>query len=335
MNAQPAQVARRSNSSVDYANAIVDRLNEGVIVIDRDYNIRLWNRFMATHSGFSESDVIGKGLFDCFPELPAKWLQRQFNAVFTLRSFGFVSWQQHRWLFNFPHTRPITGQLKQMYQNATLLPIKDDKGEVEAICITLEDATDTALYHLQLQDAITKLEQLNRRDALTGLYNRGYWQQRLTEMFRQAERYPTDFSLVMFDLDLFKQINDTHGHPCGDQVLINVGERIKQSVRDVDIAARYGGEEFAILLPGTDIKGAEVFAERLRASIENNPIQYLDRQIPCTASIGIAQYNKQQKDFEQLLREADASLYAAKADGRNCIRVFQPDTTCAISGPSE
>ena len=323
MNAQPAQVTEAAGTGHDYANAIVNRLNEGVIVIDRTYKIRLWNRFMATHSGLSAAEVIGKGLFDCFPELPLEWLQRQFNAVFTLRSFGFVSWQQHPWLFEFPHTRPITGRLEQMYQNATLLPLKDDQGEVEAICITLEDATDTALYHLQLQDAINKLEQQNRLDPLTNLYNRGYWQQRLTEMFSQAERYQTEFSLVIFDLDLFKQVNDNHGHPCGDQVLINVSDRIRHCVRDIDIAARYGGEEFAILLPGTGMKGAQAFAERLRSSIESRPTRYLGDDIPCTASIGISQYRSQQEDFEQLLREADTALYDAKAAGRNCIRTFR------------
>ncbi|MBL4621404.1 MAG: diguanylate cyclase [Immundisolibacteraceae bacterium] len=325
MSARPAPVVAENRSQYDYADVIVDRLNEGVIVIDRAYTIRLWNRFMATHSGLSEADVIGKGLFDCFPELPLDWLQRQFSAVFTLRSFGFVSWQQHPWLFNFPHTRPITGRLEQMYQNATLLPLKDSNGEVEAICITLEDATDTALYHLQLQDAIKKLEQQNRLDALTNLYNRGYWQQRLTEMFSQAQRYQNDFSLLIFDLDLFKSINDSHGHPCGDQVLMNISNQIRQCVRDIDIAARYGGEEFAVLLPGTDISGAQAFAERLRSSIENNPTRYLNADIICTASIGIAQYDPQQKDFEQLLREADTALYEAKAAGRNCIRVFSAE----------
>ncbi|MBV1961277.1 MAG: GGDEF domain-containing protein [Immundisolibacteraceae bacterium] len=322
MSLRPAPVETGDPSATNYADVIIDRLNQGVIVIDRTYTIRLWNRFMATHSGRSEADVIGKGLFDCFPELPLAWLQRQFKSVFTLRSFGFVSWQQHPWLFNFPHTRPITGHLEQMYQNATLLPLKDSNGEVEAICITLEDATDTALYHLQLQDAIKKLEQQNRLDALTNLYNRGYWQQRLTEMFSQAQRYQNDFSLLIFDLDLFKEINDSHGHPGGDEVLKNISNRVRQCVRDIDIAARYGGEEFAVLLPGTDIKGAQVFAERLRASIENNPTPYLDTEIPCTASIGIAQYNPQQENFEKLLAEADTALYEAKAAGRNCVRVF-------------
>ena len=327
MNLTPTPVVTSNHSKTDYADAIVDRLNEGVIVIDRAYTIRLWNRFMATHSGLSEADVIGKDLFDCFPELPMAWLQRQFKAVFTLRSFGFVSWQQHPWLFNFPHTRPITGQLERMYQNATLLPLKDSNGEVEAICITLEDATDAALNHLQLQDAIEKLEQQNRLDPLTNLYNRGYWQQRLTEMFSQAQRYQNDFSLLIFDLDLFKNINDSHGHPGGDKVLMNVSNRIRQCIRDIDIAARYGGEEFAILLPGTHINGAQTFAERLRASIENNPTSYLGANIPCTASIGIAQYNSQQGDFEQLLQQADTALYEAKAAGRNCIRIFPVENT--------
>ncbi len=138
---------------------IVDRIEVGVFAVDRDFRIVLWNRFMATHSKRSVADVVGRNLFECFPELQQKWLERKINSVFVLKNYAFTSWEQRPFLFRFHHNRPMTGGVDAMRQNCTLLPLKNASGEVELVCLTLADLTDTAMYQGRLHDAIVELEQ--------------------------------------------------------------------------------------------------------------------------------------------------------------------------------
>ena len=138
---------------------IVERLEAGVFVVDRECRIVLWNRFMAMHSQRPATDVIGRNLFECFPELPEKWLARKIESVFILKNYAFTSWEQRPFLFRFNHNRPITGGVDAMRQNCILLPQKDASGEVEHVCITLMDFTDTAMYQMRLNDLIGELKQ--------------------------------------------------------------------------------------------------------------------------------------------------------------------------------
>jgi len=138
---------------------IVERLEAGVFVIDRDYRIVLWNRFMAMHSQRPAADVVGRNLFECFPELPQKWLARKIESVFILKNYAFTSWEQRPFLFRFNHNRPITGGIDAMRQNCILLPQKDAGGEVQHVCVTLLDYTDTAMYQMRLNELIGELKQ--------------------------------------------------------------------------------------------------------------------------------------------------------------------------------
>ena len=141
---------------------IVDRVEVGIFAVDREFRIVLWNRFMASHSQHPEEAVVGKNLFDCFPELPRKWLERKIESVFILKNYAFTSWEQRPFLFRFHHNRPITGGVDAMRQNCTFLPQKNRSGEVELVCITLVDFTDTAMFQNRLTEAIAELEKEKR-----------------------------------------------------------------------------------------------------------------------------------------------------------------------------
>lgn len=138
---------------------IVERLEAGVFVVDRNYRVVLWNRFMAMHSQRSAEEVVGRNLFECFPELPQKWLARKIESVFILKNYAFTSWEQRPFLFRFDHNRPITGGIDAMRQNCILLPQKDAAGEVEHVCVTLMDFTDTAMYQMRLNELIDQLKE--------------------------------------------------------------------------------------------------------------------------------------------------------------------------------
>ncbi|HCJ67295.1 MAG TPA: hypothetical protein DHV62_08245 [Elusimicrobia bacterium] len=148
-------------------------------------------------------------------------------------------------------------------------------------------------------------------DALTGLYNHGYFHQLLKQEIERAERYEKKFSLLMLDIDHFKNYNDTYGHLAGDRLLHHLAEIIRENIRTVDSACRYGGEEFTVILPETDILGAKNLAERIRKSI------FEEGEI--TVSIGIGIYPEDGKITEELINSADKAMYLAKNRGRNLV----------------
>ena len=156
-------------------------------------------------------------------------------------------------------------------------------------------------------------------DELTGLYNVRQFHARLDNEIDRAERFGTPLSLVMLDIDKFKSVNDSYGHQQGDRVLVEVARVLRRLSRDVDLPARYGGEEMAVVLPQTDLPGAEQQAERMRAAIEGMQIQRLDGDglLPITASFGVASFPGQATDKTALIAAADAALYRAKRGGRN------------------
>ncbi len=182
----------------------------------------------------------------------------------------------------------------------------------------------------QLRETQRKLAEQAITDELTGLKNRRAFDERLHEEFRRAQRYSQPVSLIMIDLDHFKQVNDRYGHPFGDFVLRGAAEQIRVSTRDPDICARYGGEEFAVILPKTHLQGALSVGERIWRELGARP--YLlppgtpggAKEIRVTASIGIAFFpSKDITSPELLLRFADEALYQAKKAGRNTICLYQ------------
>ena len=170
----------------------------------------------------------------------------------------------------------------------------------------------------ELDRANKELDRLSRTDALTGLFNRRYFEERFAVEFARSSRYRSPLSCLMMDIDHFKRLNDNHGHPFGDKVLQAVAGVAQDTLRDVDMLARYGGEEFVALLPETGPAEALRVGERVRAGIEGLE---LPKGVACTASIGVATFPVASIDSaEALLRAADDSMYAAKKAGRNRVR---------------
>ncbi|WP_085298947.1 GGDEF domain-containing protein [Cognaticolwellia mytili] len=295
---------------------ISNRLNTGILFLDCDYNIIMWNRFLEVHANKNDNDVIGKSVFSIFPELPRKWFERKLSSVIQLKTQSFCGWEQRHHLFELFHSRPITTDSHFMAQNCTFLPV-EISGELEGICILIEDVTDVCHYQNQLNKALEELALSNRIDGLTQTFNRKHWEECLAKEFSRARRHQHDLALVMLDLDHFKLLNDTFGHQGGDLVLVETAKAVTKLLRMGDLFGRYGGEEFAVILPNTNLAGAEEVAERIRQSIAKNTIRYQDRTISVTASIGVATIDSIDTRYEDLISNADIALYEAKAKGRN------------------
>ena len=187
-------------------------------------------------------------------------------------------------------------------------------------------------YHDRLRNLLVDSVSLAYTDTLTGVYNRRYMNDHLAHKIAEIGETAKPVSVMIFDLDRFKQVNDTYGHPTGDRILKGVAERVGTSIRDIDLLARYGGEEFVVIMPSTPAEVALSVAERLCDRLAEEPfvIPGQPEPLPVTVSIGVATTTDPAETVEALLSRADAALYAAKNGGRNQVRAVpvsnSPDT---------
>jgi len=180
--------------------------------------------------------------------------------------------------------------------------------------------------HLNMQNLIQELEESHKdmellasQDHMTKLYNRRYFSEISTTILKLAKRNKTNLSILMLDIDKFKNINDTYGHPVGDDVIIALADLLKELSRESDIACRFGGEEFLILLPQTSIDGAYAIGEKIRQHVEDLVITLEDNSpLKFTISVGVAETDLETEDnLEKTIHKADDALYDAKEGGRN------------------
>ncbi|MBW7470436.1 sensor domain-containing diguanylate cyclase [Marinobacter sp. F4218] len=301
---------------------MLESVEVGLVVLDLDFRVQAWNGFMENHSGITASRIREKVLFDVFPNIPKAWLSRKVDAVALLNTRAFTSWEQRPYLFKFRNTRPITGTEEYMFQNLTISPLSGPSGEVEKVCLMVYDVTNIASSKRALERANAQLAKLSTTDRLTGLLNRGTWENLVDAEYERYRRYGHATSLVMFDIDHFKKVNDSYGHLAGDEVIKHTADLTKNNLRQSDTSGRYGGEEFGIILPETDAEGAQVICERIREAMEKSVVETSVASIQYTISMGIAELSDKPENYMQWMQQADKALYAAKAGGRNRVKIF-------------
>ena len=192
--------------------------------------------------------------------------------------------------------------------------------EADLRLLTSFAATATAAIHNAI--LYSETQNLAATDPLTGQLNRRTFFELGQREIDRYQRFGRPFSWIMFDVDLFKEINDKYGHPVGDQVLTTIVERCCEVIRHVDVLGRYGGDEFIILLPETDHQRAQEIAERIRTSIGDSPIQTDAGPVAISISMGITQASSENADLGVLMNKVDQALYRSKLAGRNRITVL-------------
>ncbi len=262
------------------------------------------NKFGEELLGMPRDQIIGKTVFDLFPahqakqfaEIDQEILSSQKEAVVDLK-IDTVSGPRYL------HTRNIA--------------LRNNAGRVRFLLGVATDVTEEK--HLR-----DELQNLASHDSLTGMLNRRVVMERLNAEVARATRYGSELSLIIFDVDHFKQVNDTYGHQAGDRVLRDLAETVGQVTRASDIVGRYGGEEFLLVLPMTDSKSAEELAERMRKRIEDILIKQMSEpeySIRITISLGVASLTAERQSSAELIHAADEALYNAKREGRNRVCV--------------
>lgn len=290
---------------------IFDTINQGLVVLDLNMRVTDWNRWMEMHSSIRADEIIGRPLYDFFPSLQQKpAFTRAIKCAYSFGSFAYFSQKLHQHLF--PMRNPHAGNelFPRMQQHCTLGPLRDDTGQINSLFIAVQDVTEFVLYE-------QRLIEMTRVDSLTGLYNRRFLNQRLDEELERSRRHGNPLCLLLLDVDYFKQINDDHGHLCGDQVLLSLSGILRTTLRKSDIAARFGGEEFICVLPETTLEQAHLLAERCRQKVAGAQLIYHDVPLSITISLGVAEMIPDDT-FDSLIKRADDAMYRAKQAGRNC-----------------
>jgi len=291
-------------------NQILDIVNTGIVIIDKQYKVREWNHWMAIHSGITKEDVVGNNIFNKFPELNSPSFQRIFKSVMSMGITTYLSHRLHKYLFPCRLTGVYSSVFENMQQRCTLAPVINENKEIDGVLITVIDVTESMVLEKNLKE-------INLIDSLTQIYNRRFLDKKLKEEFLRYKRHSIPFSIMMMDLDNFKRVNDTYGHYMGDFVLKNLSAKIKNLIRGSDILTRFGGEEFCCILPDTDERGAFIIAERVRLAVAEHEIISNMITINLTISLGVAQINSEMADQNELIIIADKAMYKAKKEGRN------------------
>lgn len=291
---------------------IFDMVSVGIVILDKELKVIKWNRWMEIHSKIKSEQISGHCIFEFYPQLETKWFLRSCKSVLTFGNFSFFSQKLHSFLFPFKSEYTLCADFDNMQQSGTIGPLRDCNNQIQYLYIMVQDVTEIASYEKKLMD-------MNTRDPLTGVFNRRFMSNRLQEEIERFKRYGRPFSIILQDIDYFKNINDTYGHVCGDFILQKFADLNVKRLRSVDVYTRFGGEEFCCILPETGIEAASKLAECLRLLIEENVFTFEGTDLKITMSQGVVEITPDIASADQLLKCVDEVLYEAKNTGRNKI----------------
>ena len=316
----------------DLASSALNLLDCGVIVLDAEHRILLWNRWMTTRSGRSAARVREQSLFDVFAELRGSRVEAAVLAALAAEGAGAaktVSQGLERAPFPLREAGSFDGA--RVEQAVSVSPLRE--GRAQLCMIEIRDVSGAIDRERQLLEHAESLRARSYVDGLTGIHNRRYFDMTLDRELRRAQRSGGALSLLLMDIDSFKAYNDHFGHQQGDACLTTVAQGLAGMLkRPGDVAARYGGEEFAAILPDTTAEQAAGVAEAIRLDIAGRALAHAPAAIKdhVTLSIGVASFGKEGLNEAALLIDAaDKALYAAKRGGRDRVVV---DGAADLSG---
>ncbi len=303
---------------MDHTTTILDIIENGIFIADKNLVVRFWNTWLVNHTNISKETAEGSTLDDLFPDTSLKLLKRKVKIALKLKSSTFANSTVDQYVIPIELKRITTTIFQHMRQNVVITPLNDTD-----VSIIIYDISPLLEAKAVIKDQLDLVQKQATIDHLTQSYNRMMFNNLLCVELKRVNRHHITFSMIIFDIDNFKSVNDTHGHLVGDEVIKSIATISSKSTRDSDIFARWGGEEFTILLPETKLDAAALVAEKLRAAIY--AYDYGEpEQISC--SFGVAEYILGD-EIDTLISNADEALYFAKENGKNQVAIFDKAMT--------
>lgn len=300
-------------------NIIFNTINNGIIILDENLNILAWNKWLEITTNLKSEDMINQNICKKFNYINEKKLRRKIKSVLVTNNSAFYTIDPHQYLIDIKVNTIIDKIFESMQQSITIVPYDIEK---KYVCLYIYDDTKLCETNYKLEKLNDELKDLSNRDPLTHLYNRRYFSEISNKFLSLSLRNENDLSIIILDIDKFKNINDTYGHNVGDKVIISLSNSLEKNIRESDVVARFGGEEFVILLNNTNLENSISIAEKIRKKIENIEILDGDNILKFTASFGVAEYDNK-LDYEKIehtITRADNALYIAKENGRNQVK---------------
>jgi len=311
MKANRKQAEKELYKSERFFRTIFGSIRDPFSIVDRDYKIIKANDAYAQMRNKLVKDLIGKR---CYEILQSR--NTVCDACVVEKTFKSGDPCAKDKLLTFPDGLSLWVEIYTY-------PIFDEEGRVSYAIEYTRDITDRKKAEEEKKRLIEKLEFLSKTDSLTGLLNRRALIESLEYEVDRSKRYAAKLSLILCDMDYFKEINDTYGHVAGDAVLQAVSQTIRDSLRGTDITGRYGGDEFMVILPETPFDGAKNFAERIRLSVKKTEIAITENHnVRMSLSLGVTCFNVVSDNLDILVRRADSALYEAKKIGGNAVHAL-------------
>ncbi|MBR7801232.1 sensor domain-containing diguanylate cyclase [Undibacterium fentianense] len=299
---------------------ILDNITIGLVAVDSEEKILLWNAWMERHSGIAAQEALNKRIDEVFATPPSSAFLAALRNTVSYGLPAVLSNALHRsplplFTLDESFTEPVA-----IHQSITItsIPANEDK---RFCLIQITDSSTSIRREKMLRSHSEVLKKDATTDSLTGLYNRRFFDEHYKISLGQAIRQKHPLSIFMVDIDFFKQYNDYYGHPAGDKILIQVASALKSQIsRSSDMLARYGGEEFVLVLPNMTEEHGKQFAEKLIAAVNHLQLPHLKSKAEqrISISIGLSTYDpNKHREVSALIDAADTALYKAKQQGRN------------------
>lgn len=291
---------KKSEKEINKLSKVIEQIDDTVAITDKQGIITYVNQAFCKHTGFTENEALGES----FRILKSDRYDNSFyKKLWTTISNGDIFRET---IIN----RKKNGDL--YYEDKTITPLKDEKNDIIGYVSTGKDVTLETLMNQEIQRIATI-------DQLTGIYNRHKFEELFILETERSRRFSQPLSLILIDIDHFKEVNDTYGHDVGDEVLKTLSDIVQEHIRKIDIFARWGGEEFLVLSPNTDLENVQKLAEKLRSAVENTIFPTVHH---VTISLGISTY-REEDTFTNLFKRVDQGLYYAKEHGRNQVGIIK------------
>lgn len=288
-----------------FLDQVLEIIDNGIVLFDQDGKLTVANDATKEILGYTDKELVGLSLFDLLKILVGKKDKNLAKRILDSQKKIELT------------VASKEGETLHLMVGAREL--KNERDEFAGHAVSLTNNTEQKNLQHALSEKNKTLSKIATRDALTGIFNRLYFEDVLAQKMLETNRYGTPLALAMIDIDHFKIFNDTHGHLAGDEVLRVVAKVMANSCRKSDIATRYGGEEFALILTGLPKnQNTGSIADRVRKAVEETVVDFNGKPLRVTISVGVADFDvKRHPTKEDLIKDADVALYAAKEKGRN------------------